>query len=107
MSSPEEEFKLHLKATGLQEGCLREYRFHDKRRWRFDFAWPEAQVAVEIEGGVYVRGRHTRGQGFTKDCEKYSIAASEGWLVIRATPEQVTSGDAIEWAQRALVTRAA
>jgi len=63
-----------------------EYRFHPKRKWRFDWAWPEYGVAVECEGGVWVRGRHTRGQGFTKDCWKYSAAAALGWLVLRCTP---------------------
>jgi very-short-patch-repair endonuclease len=64
----------------------REWRFHPVRKWRFDWAWPDYKVAVECEGGVWMRGRHTRGQGFTDDCWKYSTAAAMGWLVLRCTP---------------------
>lgn len=63
----------------------KEFRFFPKRRWRFDFAIPEIKVAIEIEGGVYTNGRHTRGLGYEKDCEKYNTAILEGWKVFRIT----------------------
>lgn len=75
----------------------REHRFAAPRRWRFDFAWPERMVAVEVEGGTYVRGRHSRGAGFAADCEKYNTAVLLGWRVLRVTPDQITSGQAIFW----------
>lgn len=62
-----------------------EHRFHPERRWRFDFAWPESKVAVECEGGTWIRGRHSRGQGYRNDCEKYNAATSLGWRVFRCT----------------------
>ena len=62
-----------------------ECRFHPVRRWRFDFAWPDSRVAVECEGGVWTRGRHTRGAGYEADCEKYNQAAALGWRVFRCT----------------------
>jgi hypothetical protein len=62
-----------------------EYRFHGTRRWRFDFAWPDAMVAVECEGGTWARGRHTRGKGFENDCYKYNAATAQGWRVFRCT----------------------
>lgn len=68
-----------------------EYRFHKTRMWRFDFAWPEFYVALEIEGGVWSKGRHTRPRGFLGDMEKYNEAAVAGWLVIRCTPQQIWS----------------
>lgn len=67
----------------------REYRFNPERRWRFDFAWPEKRVAVEIEGGVWSGGRHTRGSGFIADCEKYNAATFAGWRIFRFTAAQV------------------
>jgi len=70
-------------------GGVQEYMFHPERRWRFDYAWPENKVAMEVEGGAWVRGRHTRGAGFVKDMEKYNAAASLGWRVFRFTPAQV------------------
>lgn len=78
----------------------REFMFHPTRKWRFDFAWPDIKLAVEVEGGV--NGRHQRIGGFTGDCVKYSEAAVLGWRVIRATTAQVMSGQAIVWVMKAL-----
>ena len=64
---------------------VREHRFHATRRWRFDAAWPIARVAVELEGGLYTRGRHLRASGYDADCEKYNAAALAGWRVLRYT----------------------
>lgn len=68
---------------------VREYRFHAGRRWRFDFAWPEYQLAVEMDGGVYAAGRHTRGAGYEKDCEKGNAAQLDGWTVLHFTPKHL------------------
>jgi len=67
----------------------REFVFAAPRRWRFDFAWPEQRVAVEIEGGVWSRGRHVTPQGFLKDLEKYNAAAALGWSVLRFAGEAI------------------
>jgi len=74
----------------------REYRFAPPRRWRFDFAWSDRKLAVEVEGGIWVRGRHNRGAGFARDCEKYNTAALLGWWVLRFTPGMIRNGAAIE-----------
>jgi hypothetical protein len=71
-----------------------EYKFHDKRKWRFDICWPEWKLAVEIEGGIWTNGRHTRPSGFVKDMEKYNQAAIYGYRLIRVTPDQIANGDA-------------
>lgn len=60
-----------------------EYQFHESRRWRFDYAFPDEKVAVEVEGGVFIRGRHVSPAGFIGDCEKYNAAARLGWRVLR------------------------
>jgi hypothetical protein len=65
-------------AAGIPEPD-REHMFHAGRRWRFDFAWPEVKLAVEIEG----RGRHQNVVGFRKDAEKYNTAIALGWRVLR------------------------
>ncbi len=70
---------------------VREYRFHQTRKWRFDFAWPEAHVAVEVEGGTWDRGRHTRGAGYAGDCAKYNAAVLGGWRVLRFTSDMLYS----------------
>jgi very-short-patch-repair endonuclease len=81
-----------------------EHRFHPVRRWRFDWAWPAERLAIEVEGGVFLPGggRHTRGAGFTADCEKYAEAAILGWRVIRVLPRWIDDGRARVYAARAL-----
>lgn len=69
---------------------LQNYRFHPSRKWAFDFAWPDQRVAVEIEGGTMVGGRHTRAGGYEADCEKYNAAVTMGWRVFRYTGRQIT-----------------
>src|SRR5262245_38966906 len=70
-----------------------EYRFDPERKWRFDWAWPLNLIAMEIEGGAWIQGRHNRGSGFLRDMEKYNRAACLGWRVLRCTPQQFASGE--------------
>jgi very-short-patch-repair endonuclease len=90
-----------------------EFRFHPRRRWRADFAidhkvlqgaWPVylGKILVEIDGGAFIGGRHSRGQGVANDAEKQSAAAILGYRVIRATPAQVADGSCLSWIQQAL-----
>jgi|TARA_R110000824_G_scaffold75309_4_gene191222 very-short-patch-repair endonuclease len=79
-----------------------EYRFHPVRRWRFDFAWVEQKVALEIEGGVWSGGRHTNPKGFINDCEKYNSAIVLGWHVLRCTSLHIKSGQMIDWVKALL-----
>lgn len=91
----EEELARQIKLAGLPEP-VEEYRFATDRRYRFDFAWPDLMLAVEVEGGTWTNGRHSRGAGFANDCKKYNYAQSRGWLVLRYPGEMVTSGEALE-----------
>ena len=52
-----------------------EFRFAPPRRWRFDFAWPLHALALEVQGGLFVRGRHSRGAALLKEHEKLNAAA--------------------------------
>ncbi len=88
ISRLERELLFRLKVAGLPLPEP-EYRFHPDRKWRFDFAYPEKKIAIECEGGVWNRGRHTRGRGFIADCEKYNAAAIMGWKVIRYSGGQL------------------
>ena len=90
---------------GLPEP-VKEYRFHAVRKWRFDYAFPALMIALEVEGGVWTGGRHTRGAGYLGDVDKYNEAALLGWLVLRCTPSKLrTQGLAL--LQRAVHARAA
>jgi len=86
----------------LQLMPTHEYRFHPKRRWRFDFAWPDIKFAVEVEGGIWTGGRHTRGKGFENDLEKYAHALLLGWSVLRVGDKMIHDGTAIQMIQQLL-----
>lgn len=73
-----------------------------ERRWRFDVAIREYKWGFEIEGGLYVKGAHVRGQHYESDMEKYNTAAALGWKVFRFTPKQVLKGDAKAFIERYL-----
>lgn len=78
----------------LDAGWVEEHRFHPERRWRFDFARPDIRLAIEIDGGIWTRGRHSRGTGQEKDMEKNNAAVALGWQILHFTPTQVGNGEA-------------
>lgn len=86
---------------------VREFRFHALRRWRFDYAWPLERVALEVEGGVWSGGRHTRGAGFLGDVSKYNEAAAGGWYVIRCTPRTLRTAATVDLVARTMQRAAA
>jgi very-short-patch-repair endonuclease len=67
-----------------------EFRFHPTRKWRADYAHIESRTLIELEGGVWVGGRHTRAAGFVADAEKYLEATLSGWRVVRLVDSQLT-----------------
>ncbi len=62
-----------------------EFRFHPVREWRFDWAIEEIKLAIEYEGLMSEKSRHTTVTGFTQDTDKYNQAQALGWRVIRIT----------------------
>ena len=92
----------HLQAVPIR-GFKREYRFHPTRRWKFDLAWPERKLAVEIDGGLYIRGAHSRGADREADMEKDAEALCLGWRVLRVSPRHVKDLRALQWIERILM----
>ena len=111
----------HMRELGLS--FCSEYGFAmPYRNWRFDYVagpvgalLPQDRgkvVAIEIEGGVrghYDKwgrwssekgGRHTRGSGYSKDLEKYRMAAALGYKVFRFSTQEVLDGTAKEFLAR-------
>lgn len=102
MSALEDLLAFQLRAARLPPP-QREVGFVNGRRWRFDFAWPQRRLAVEVEGGTASgKSRHSRGKGFERDCEKYNTAALHDWRVLRMTAAMVRDGRALQWVERAL-----
>jgi very-short-patch-repair endonuclease len=60
-----------------------EYQFHPERKWRFDYAFVDEKLAIEIDGGAFVGGGHGRAIQQAKDYEKQNMAVSYGWRVLR------------------------
>lgn len=93
-SEGEQTLSLHLKASKI--AFEREFRFYEGRRWRADFKIVDYPILIEVEGGVWSNGRHTRGKGFEGDCEKYNQAAILGYHVLKGSTAQVKSGKLLE-----------
>jgi len=76
------EFLLQIKMLKLPIPST-EFKFDEKRKWKFDFAYIYSKIAIELEGGTRKNGRHNRPEGYAKDCEKYNQAQFLGWQVYR------------------------
>lgn len=98
-------FLAMLKSAGLPHPH-QEYRFHDTRRWRFDYAWPQPSVALEVNGGLWTRGRHSRGVGQLKDFEKLNTAQLMGWRVLQVSPQQLCTPETIAMLTKCFSTEA-
>lgn len=77
------EMEMVLKLMGLDYQT--EHTFHPTRKWRFDFAIPSRKIAIEYEGIVADKSRHTNIKGYTEDSNKYNEAQKLGWKVLRYT----------------------
>lgn len=81
-----------------------EVRFHPDRKWRFDAAWPAHMIALEVDGGLYVNGGHSRGAAREGDYEKDAAALMLGWRVLRVSTGQLKKGLAREWLTQLLTS---
>lgn len=94
-----------LRDCQLLDGCKPQHKFHPHRKWLIDFAWPRYRIALEVNGGTYSRGRHSRGTGQRNDYEKWSEASILGWLVILVDSKDVNRKVHIDRIQRAMEAR--
>ena len=114
MSQLEEQMALQIKAARLPKPQREVAGLVDGRKFRVDFYWPwhsiermvDADelrgVVLEVDGGTWSGGRHTRGKGFEADCEKTNLLALQGYLVLRVTRTHVEDGRALAWVREAL-----
>jgi len=75
-----------------------EFFFSTQRLYRFDYAIPEYKIAIEQEGGIHLKGNsgHSSGTGIQRDMDKNNLAISQGWVIIRRTPDQMCTIETIE-----------
>ena len=101
-------YDLEIRALVAQVGLpdpVPEHRVLATRRFRFDFAWPEQKVALEVEGGFFGSGRrcpacrqlprsgHSSVRRLKDDADKYSWAAATGWTIIRRWPDALLTDE--------------
>ena len=101
MSRLEDTLVWQIRAAGLpspeREGLL-----IPGRKFRADLFWRAPRLVVEVDGGTFVAGRHSRGAGQMADCEKANLLTLQGWRVLRVTTPHVRSGKALGWIEDAL-----
>jgi very-short-patch-repair endonuclease len=73
-----------------------EFRLIPGRKFRVDYYYPSHKVIVELEGGIFVAGRHVRAIGYSNDCYKYSLLSLLGYKLIRLTSIMLDDGRAAE-----------
>jgi len=71
------------------KGVVAEYPFYEKRKWKCDYYLPSFKLCIEIEGGCFVQGRHTRGAGFVGDMAKYNSIVILGLTLLRYQPNEI------------------
>ena len=70
------------------------------RKFRFDYAWISERIALEVQGGTWINGRHSRGGA---DHEKMNLAQVMGWDVYQCTPQELKKGTIIPTLKRAII----
>jgi hypothetical protein len=90
----------YFREHGIPEPVY-EYKFCPTRRWRFDLAWPvinfgqdnptpfDGQLAIEVQGGIFVQGGHNRGAQMRNEHEKRNKAACMGWRILYVEPQEL------------------
>lgn len=81
-----------------------EYKFHPSRKWRIDYYFEAngRKVGLEVEGGIWTGGRHTRGAGFAGDMEKYNAAGAMGITILRAAPGDLLKTETFDLVKKTL-----
>lgn len=100
VSNLEEEFAKQLGAAmkaGLIHSVTPQYRPLKERLWRIDFALIPTKIAIEVDGGIFIRGRHARGNGIEGDSHKQNTMTMLGWRCLRVTPSMIKDGTGLEY----------
>ena len=74
------------------------------RKWRWDLAWPSKRLAVEVQGGIWTRGKHGRGSGILNDMDKLNAAQLAGWRVLQFAVNHIDSGEAVALIEKAILS---
>jgi very-short-patch-repair endonuclease len=100
-SDVEDELWWQIQAIGLSLP-ERQAKIISDRKFRWDFAWLDRKLTVEIQGGIWSGGAHSRGGGIQRDYEKNNLAVLAGWRCLYFTTADVKSGLALSVLERIL-----
>lgn len=91
MRGDREKFTIFYTLKDMRVNFKQEHQFHPVRKFRFDFVIPSHKIAIEYEGIISGKSRHTTIGGYTRDTEKYNLATICGWRVLRYTAKNISS----------------
>ena len=90
-------FWLQLRVNGIQSLFTQQFQAVPDRKFRFDFACQSRRFLVEIQGGTYSGGAHSRPLGLARDYEKCNLAQRHGWKIYQFDKFAVEDGSAVNW----------
>ena len=93
--------KAYFKAQGIPEPTF-EYKFHPVRRWRADLCWIPQKLILEVQGGIFIQGRHSRGAAMLKEWEKLNTACGMGYRFLFCQPKDLMGAETVEQIKTAL-----
>ena len=74
-------------------GWVREHRAIPGRKFRADFAFPASRLAIECQGGIFMRrGAHAGPTAAKRDMEKLNLYTVNGWRLLQFGPHHLTKG---------------
>jgi very-short-patch-repair endonuclease len=79
-----------------------EYKFHPSRKWKFDIAFINHKIAIEVDGGIWIMGGHNRGAQIKKDWEKRNTATSMGWKIFYCEPKDLCTQSMADFILKAI-----
>lgn len=100
-------FFIRLVKTVCKVDLVQEYEPFQDRKYRLDFSLPDLKIAIEKEGGIWMKGggAHSRPQNIERDIEKYTRLSVEGWIIIRRQPKELNGTKTLELLQAAINSR--
>ena len=94
-----ESFDFQLRAAGIE--FEREYKFHPKRKWKYDFSIVGCRLLIDCDGGQWKQGTgHNTGTGRERDCTKDAEAVLLGWTVLRFPTNMIDDGRALDYVEK-------
>jgi hypothetical protein len=87
------QFKMLSKEHGIEKIPVRQFIIPEgKRKFAFDFGWPEYRLLIEIQGGIFMRhGGHNTPSGLIRDYEKCNYAIYYNYRTLYFTGAQIDS----------------